>query len=139
MSERSSLLDNVSAGNVSVSSSDTSLNQNVIGSDDQSGVASSSTPTTSTLANASKRILGSKLILKKKSTSKLKDYTAAELEDMCTVSSLDTPVATMISKGIEVEVDLASLDLPPDTKIFPTSIINNKIEPEVGKKTKKLI
>ena len=58
---------------------------------------------------------------------------------MCTVSSLETPVATMISKGIEVEVDLASLDLPPDTKIFPTSIINNKTELGAEKKTKKLI
>lgn len=125
-SERSSLLDNASAGNASASSSEASLIQNAIGSDDHNGPPLTSAPTSSTLANASKRILSSKLILKKKSTSKLKEYTAAELEDMCTVSSLETPVATMISKGIEVEVDLASLDLPPDTKIFPTSIINNK-------------
>ena len=119
-------MDNASAGNASASSSEASLIQNAIGSDDHNGPPLTSAPTSSTLANASKRILSSKLILKKKSTSKLKEYTAAELEDMCTVSSLETPVATMISKGIEVEVDLASLDLPPDTKIFPTSIINNK-------------
>ena len=100
---------NASAGNASASSSEASLIQNAIGSDDHNGPPSTSAPTSSTLANASKRILSSKLILKKKSTSKLKEYTAAELEDMCTVSSLETPVATMISKGIEVEVDLASL------------------------------
>lgn len=35
-------------------------------------------------------------------------------------------VATMISKGVEVEVDLKSLDLPANTKIFPSSIINSK-------------
>lgn len=49
-----------------------------------------------TFVSASKRILGSKLTSKRKTT------------------------------GEEVEVDLSSLDLPPDTKIFPTSIINSK-------------
>lgn len=127
-SERSSLLDNASSTNVSFSSSNasSSIHHRASHELDHLNSTAPSTPTTSTLANASKRILGSKLILKKKSTSKVKDYTPEELEAMCTVSSLDKPVASMISKGVEVEVDLASLDLPPDTKIFPIAIVNNK-------------
>ncbi|RCK63625.1 Transcriptional regulator MNL1 [Candida viswanathii] len=126
-SEKSSLMDNASSTNVSLSSSNASSSIHRTSHElEQQNSTAPSTPATSTLANASKRILGSKLILKKKSTSKLKDYTPEELEAMCTVASLDKPVASMISKGVEVEVDLASLDLPPDTKIFPISIVNNK-------------
>lgn len=67
------------------------------------------TPTTntSTFVSASKRILGSKLNPKRKAQTK-------------------EPVISNAIKGEEVAVDLSSLDLPPDTKIFPTSIINSK-------------
>lgn len=58
----------------------------------------------STFVSASKRILGSKLSLKRKTLAK----------------------EPAVSNGEEVEVDLSSLDLPPDTQIFPTSIINSK-------------
>lgn len=127
-SERSSLLDNASSTNVSLSSSNasSSIHNRTSHELDQLNSTAPSTPATSTLANTSKRILGSKLILKKKSNAKLKDYTPEELEAMCTVASLDKPVASMISNGVEVEVDLKSLDLPPDTKIFPIAIVNNK-------------
>lgn len=64
--------------------------------------------TTSTFANASKRILGSKLILKKK--------------DIDETYIIDTD----ISKDVDVEIDLESLDLPPNTQIFPSSIISSK-------------
>ncbi|ABN68060.2 zf-C2H2 Zinc finger, C2H2 type [Scheffersomyces stipitis CBS 6054] len=73
-------------------------------SDDES---TTSTTASSNFATASKRILGSKLMKKKTSPVKM-------------------PVATVINKGVEVEVDLKSLDLPPNTQIFPTSIINSK-------------
>ncbi|EDK45115.1 hypothetical protein LELG_03294, partial [Lodderomyces elongisporus NRRL YB-4239] len=99
---------------------------------DQNRSTAPSTPGNSTLASASKRILGSKLMLKnsgggKKLNSKSsKKQKEPVYEEEPIIASLDTPVATMISEGVEVQVDLASLDLPPDTKIFPTSIINSK-------------
>ncbi|CUM64413.1 uncharacterized protein PRCAT00002016001 [Priceomyces carsonii] len=62
----------------------------------------------SILTAASKRKLGSKLMPKKKN------------------AVANPNVATIITKGVEVEVDLKSLDLPPNTQIFPTSIINSK-------------
>lgn len=34
--------------------------------------------------------------------------------------------ASMVQNGVEVEIDLTSLDLPPDTQVFPTSIVNSK-------------
>ncbi|EGW33944.1 uncharacterized protein SPAPADRAFT_59332 [Spathaspora passalidarum NRRL Y-27907] len=125
-SARSSIKqDNVSeqfsGENLSVASSNvSSTNQDLSHESEQQDSSTPSTPTTSTIASASKRILGSKLMPKKKSASKQLSAKDAVL------LSLDTPVATMISKGVEVEVDLRSLDLPPDTKIFPTSIINSK-------------
>ncbi|KAL6454236.1 MNL1 Transcriptional regulator MNL1 [Candida maltosa Xu316] len=124
-SEKSSLIDNTSVGNASLVSSSSNKDRDDDDDDDHDGKGNSTIPQSS-IASASKRILGAKLISKKKSSARMKDYTAEELEAMCTVSSLNTPVASVISKGVEVEVDLASLDLPPDTKIFPTSIINSK-------------
>jgi DNA-directed RNA polymerase subunit RPC12/RpoP len=69
------------------------------------GSASPSTNATSTFASASKRILGSKLMSKKRVLSK---------------------DSTIKDNGVDVEVDLTSLDLPPDTQIFPTNIIHSK-------------
>ncbi|KAG7664592.1 uncharacterized protein J8A68_001887 [[Candida] subhashii] len=115
--------DHSSSQNMSAVSSNVSSSGHVRASmeSETSNSASGITPTTSTLATASKRILGSKLMLKKKSNVKHVNNPKDAF-----IASLDTPVATMISKGVEVEVDLRSLDLPPDTKIFPTSIINSK-------------
>jgi hypothetical protein len=67
----------------------------------------SGSPSISAFSAASKRILGSKISNRNQSPPSI-------------------PVATMISKGVEVEVDLKSLDLPADTKIFPTNVINSK-------------
>ena len=80
--------------------SNTSTNHSIF--DDS---ASPSTNATSTFASASKRILGSKLMSKKRVLSK---------------------DSNMKDNGVDVEVDLTSLDLPPDTQIFPTSIIHSK-------------
>ena len=151
-SSNNSIADSTSVTNISVNSSNASsslagqslvLNEN----DDQAESSTSTMPpppnpappqSTSTLATASKRILGSKIMLKnsKKSSSKItkkdkekdndNDRDIIPLDEEPIIASLDTPVATMISKGVEVDVDLASLDLPPDTKIFPTAIINSK-------------
>lgn len=68
----------------------------------------------STLANASKRILGSKLMLKRKSN------------QLPPVMNKPPNPASMVQNGVEVEIDLTSLDLPPDTQVFPTSIVNSK-------------
>ncbi|KAK6453819.1 uncharacterized protein RJT20DRAFT_111607 [Scheffersomyces xylosifermentans] len=96
-----------SGNNLSATSSNPSYHLHPETSENN-GSTAPSTPTTSSLATASKRILGSKLMSKKSDP----------------VGKI--PVATMISKGVEVEVDLESLDLPPTTQIFPTSIINSK-------------
>ncbi|KAI5968255.1 hypothetical protein CANMA_002471 [Candida margitis] len=141
-SSNNSIMDNASATNISVSSSNASSSlvaqSMVLNENDDQTVTSTSTPPppTSSLANASKRILGSKIMSKnsRKSSSKVtkkekdkdKDRDIIPPDEEPIIASLDTPVATMISKGVEVDVDLASLDLPPDTKIFPTSIINSK-------------
>lgn len=144
-SSNNSLADNTSATNISVNSSNASSSlagqSMILNENDDQTVTSTSTPpppppSTSSLATASKRILGSKIMMKnnKKSSSKItkkdkekdKDRDIIPPDEEPIIASLDTPVATMISKGVEVEVDLASLDLPPDTKIFPTSIINSK-------------
>ncbi|CAI5755877.1 unnamed protein product [Candida verbasci] len=115
-SDKSSFLDDVSGNNVSITSSQ------------ESSIIEEPTESSS-IATTSKRLLG---ISKKKSSNKFKSeidefVDEDDLESKAvTIASLNTPVATMISKGVEIEVDLASLDLPPDTKIFPTSIINNK-------------
>lgn len=55
------------------------------------------------ITSASKRVLGSKLLAKKNAIRKEKP-----------------------NDGVEVEVDLESLDLPANTQIFPTSVINSK-------------
>ncbi|CAK9437240.1 uncharacterized protein LODBEIA_P16180 [Lodderomyces beijingensis] len=136
VSSGASIVDNASE-RISVSSSNASSNVQRLPSNDmeQQNLTPPSTPGNSTLASASKRILGSKIMSKTSSSSSkkaciksTKKITEEELERKETpiIASLDTPVATMISKGVEVQVDLASLDLPPDTKIFPTSIINSK-------------
>lgn len=132
--------------NFSVSSSNgsSSFRYNVSHVDEQPSSATSAqtgptkengVSTTSSLANASKRILGSKLMLMKKS---LHPQTQQhDLEQTPTHSrnsssnSLSTGqsnerLTTVSSTGMEVAVDLASLDLPVDTQIFPTSIINSK-------------
>ncbi|ODV68080.1 hypothetical protein HYPBUDRAFT_156770 [Hyphopichia burtonii NRRL Y-1933] len=141
---------------VSSSNASSSLNAMNINNDDAdqklTTSTSASTPntnTTSSLANASMRILGSKLMLKKKNQKQQQKKLEVEQEKESqkealrpdSRTSLDTSlksmesegsedytrnVATIISKGVEVEVDLKSLDLPPNTKIFPSSIINSK-------------
>ncbi|CAN3377009.1 hypothetical protein DIRU0_E42912 [Diutina rugosa] len=78
---------------------------------------------------AGKRILGAKLINRKKAVPpNVSNGAAVTLIDGFSVAPTANgkPVATMISKGVEVEVDLKSLDLPPDTQIFPTNVINQK-------------
>lgn len=68
----------------------------------------------STLASASKRILG----LKKKGTrAVVEDRLSGELD----ASSSDA--AESVAPTV-VKVDLAALDLPPDTQIFPTSVVS---------------
>ncbi|KAG5420488.1 hypothetical protein I9W82_002369 [Candida metapsilosis] len=143
-SSNNSFADNSSATNISVNSSNASSSlagQSLVLNEDDDTVTSTPQPqaqpsSASSLATASKRLLGSKIMSKssKKSSSKIskkdkekdKDRDIIPPDEEPIIASLDTPVATMISKGVEVEVDLASLDLPPDTKIFPTSIINSK-------------
>lgn len=61
--------------------------------------------------NTSKRILGSKL-MKRKS-----DKKEPEIKNVKT---------KVISDGVEVEVDLKTLDLPETTQAYPISIINSK-------------
>lgn len=69
----------------------------------------------STLASASKRILG----LKKKGTrAVVEDRLSGELG---TSSASDT--AESLAPTV-VKVDLAALDLPPDTQIFPTGVVS---------------
>lgn len=87
----------------------------------------------STLANASKRILGSKLLKKKASnlveqTPEGNDTFDSELDpsQSNTSSKIEECSEGNGKEGVEVEVDLKELDLPPNTKIFPTSIINSK-------------
>lgn len=78
---------------------------------------------------AGKRILGAKLINRKKAVPpNMSNSAAVTMIDGFSVAPTANgkPVATMISKGVEVEVDLKLLDLPPDTQIFPTNVINQK-------------
>lgn len=117
--------------NVSISSSNASLMNgtdegasNIIASTQNSNTA------TKSIASASKRILGSKLKPKKR-TLKGPQQIDEQIEELIKTNSeesddLSLSVATIITKGVEVEVDLKSLDLPPNTKIFPSSIINSK-------------
>lgn len=108
----------------SINSDDSSINNRNIqveGGDSDSDLSASlgsSSNTPSSLATASKRILGSKLMLKRKNSQ----------TNMNTAPPPPPPpiTTTIISKGVEVEVDLQSLDLPPTTQIFPTNIINSK-------------
>jgi len=107
----------------SINSNDSSINNRNIqveGGDSDSDLSTSlgsSSNTPSSLATASKRILGSKLMLKRKNSQ----------TNMNTAPPPPPPTTTtIISKGVEVEVDLQSLDLPPTTQIFPTNIINSK-------------
>ncbi|KAI5958853.1 hypothetical protein KGF57_002287 [Candida theae] len=149
-SSTNSLADNSSATNISVNSSNASsshVGQNMsLNESDEQAVTSEIQPqpqaqqpltSTSSLATASKRLLGGAKIMSKgnkRSSSKIskkereteKEMDAIVLDEEPIIATLDTPVATMISKGVEVEVDLASLDLPSNTKIFPTAIINSK-------------
>lgn len=89
------------------------------------GNSSNTYPVTgsSSLASASKRILGSKLALKKKNQNVHEEIP-------------QNPATIINSNGVEVEVDLKSLDLPPNTKIFPTSIINSKTRTRGRKENK---
>ncbi|ODV80242.1 uncharacterized protein CANTADRAFT_89814 [Suhomyces tanzawaensis NRRL Y-17324] len=97
-------------------SSGTSLHERSISHDSGENLLNGSS--SSAIATASKRILGSKLYQKKKST------------------QMNMPAATMISKGVEVEVDLESLDLPPDTQIFASNTINSKTRTRGRKENK---
>ncbi|KAI5954413.1 hypothetical protein KGF54_002188 [Candida jiufengensis] len=120
-SSQNSIGDGASANNESISSSNASIIQKT--STNESGESSASTPQPTTI---SKRILGSKIMPKSNKPKKTIIKKEKIIDEVPIIASLDTPVATMISEGVEVQVDLASLDLPPDTKIFPTSIINSK-------------
>lgn len=112
--------ENIDPRNInSIHSNDSSINnkvsyseEGISDSDISTSVASNSNTPTS-LATASKRILGSKLMLKRKTS-------------QANITTTTAPVTTINSKGMEVEVDLESLDLPPTTQIFPTNIINSK-------------
>jgi len=130
--EKSSILNYNSSGSYSenidprninsIQSNDSSLNNRNIRTDggdsdsDLSTSLGSSNNTPSSLATASKRILGSKLMLKRKNSQ----------TNINAAPPPQPPTTTIISKGVEVEVDLQSLDLPPTTQIFPTNIINSK-------------
>ncbi|CUM54006.1 unnamed protein product [Debaryomyces tyrocola] len=135
--EKSSILNYNSSGSYpenidprnlnSINSNDSSINNKNIqaeGGDSDSDLSTSlgsSSNTPSSLAIASKRILGSKLMLKRKNS-------------QTNINNAPPPppppppatTTTIMSKGVEVEVDLQSLDLPPTTQIFPTNIINSK-------------
>lgn len=146
--EKSSILnvnishDNDRHLNLSISSSNaSSLLVNGTNNTDESELQRSLNTTPSTpnsgsnnagksIASASKRILGSKMKSKKKSL-KVQQQIDEQSEDLAISHSGDSDdlsqsVATIITKGVEVEVDLKSLDLPANTKIFPSSIINSK-------------
>lgn len=117
--------ENVDPRNInSIHSNDSSLNNRNIrteGGDSDSDLSTSlgsSNNTPSSLTTASKRILGSKLMLKRKNSQT--NMTAAPPPPPPPTTK------TIISEGVEVEVDLQSLDLPPTTQIFPTNIINSK-------------
>lgn len=134
--EKSSILNYNSSGSYtenidprnlnSINSNDSSINNRNIqaeGGDSDSDLSpslGSSSNTPSSLAIASKRILGSKLMLKRKN-SQTNINTAPPPPP-----PPPTTTTTIMSKGVEVEVDLQSLDLPPTTQIFPTNIINSK-------------
>lgn len=103
---------------------DQALAQLLVASSGQYSGGTSEGPFTTAL----KRILGSKLILGRKKTQPQSSASLASSHGGISVAPTANgkPVATVISKGVEVEVDLSTLDLPPNTQIFPTSIINQK-------------
>lgn len=133
--EKSSILNYNSSGSYtenidprnlnSINSNDSSINNRNIqaeGGDSDSDLSpslGSSSNTPSSLAIASKRILGSKLMLKRKNSQ-------TNINTAPPPPPPPTTTTTIMSKGVEVEVDLQSLDLPPTTQIFPTNIINSK-------------
>lgn len=75
-----------------------------------SNASNSFTTASNSLSNASKRILGSKIMLKRKQSYSNLQPVGSELFQE--------------QNGVEVEIDLQSLDLPPDTQIVPS--INRK-------------
>lgn len=91
-------------GKSSIAESHTSRNTDLSGVDQLLVTSETSQSNGSTLATASKRILGSKLLLMKKAK--------------------DSPVTTAETSqnegGVEVEVDLTSLKLPANTQIYQT-------------------
>lgn len=133
--EKSSIVNNSGVNHpensylLSLHSNESSINPNDIKSeeiDTDSGTSvTSNTNTASSLATASKRILGSKLMSKRKQS--LANPNPNPIQNPNPMQNPNPPQTTkIISKGVEVEVDLLSLDLPPTTQIFPTSIINSK-------------
>lgn len=136
--EKSSILNYNSSGSYpenidprnlnSINSNDSSINNKNIqaeGGDSDSDLSTSlgsSSNTPSSLAIASKRILGSKLMLKRKNS----QTNINNAPPPPPPPPPATTTTTIMSKGVEVEVDLQSLDLPPTTQIFPTNIINSK-------------
>ncbi|KAI5962475.1 uncharacterized protein KGF55_003551 [Candida pseudojiufengensis] len=127
-SSQNSIGDSASGTNISLSSSNTSGIQKTSTNESGESTSSNTLPSTTTtmISSTTKRILGSKIMPKNNKTKKSIVKKEKIIDEVPIIASLDTPVATMISEGVEVQVDLASLDLPPDTKIFPTSIINSK-------------
>ena len=119
----------------SINSNDSSINNRNIQAErgdsdsDLSTSLGSSSNTPSSLATASKRILGSKLMLKRKNSQINTNATPQQPPPppaTTATSTTNSTTTTIVSKGVEVEVDLQSLDLPPTTQIFPTNIINSK-------------
>lgn len=97
-------------GRSSIAESHSSRNTDLSGMEQILGTSETSQSNGSTLATASKRILGSKLLLMKKT----KDASAA------TLASVDSQDRSQNEEGVEVEVDLSSLKLPANTQVYQT-------------------
>ncbi|EGV63793.1 hypothetical protein PSN45_004136 [Yamadazyma tenuis] len=76
---------------------------------------------TNVLSNASKRILGSKLMKRKPSKKE------SELKNIKT---------KVMADGVEVEVDMKTLNLPQDAQAFPISVVNSKTRTRGRKENK---